>query len=339
MTFAHKWVLLFLLLLPALAWLKGKRGSPPAFLYSSVQLVRAVLNVSRSRSGAFLAALRWLALGIFIVALAQPQFTNSETQIKASGIDIAVAMDLSYSMASLDFEVGGHRVSRIDMARSVLKKFIEKRPGDRIGLIAFGTDAYIVTPLTLDHDYVLHNLDRFKIDPYDLRDNLIDGRSTAIGSGLSTAINRLRDQNSKSRIAILMTDGQNNAGKLAPLAVAEAAKSLGVKVYTIGVGVRGSAPMPQLDMFGRRIAAPQAVDIDEDTLTKIADMTGGKYYRADNAERFEEIYANIDKLEKSELVVNKYTEYKELFAWFVLAGVTVLLVEQVLKHTIMRRLP
>jgi len=339
MTFAHKWVLTFLLLLPALAWLKGRRGSPPAFLYSSVQLVRAVLNVSKSRSGGFLAALRWLALAIFIVALAQPQFTNSQTQIKSSGIDIAVAVDLSGSMASLDFEVSGHRVSRIEMAKSVLKKFIEKRPGDRIGLIAFATDAYIVTPMTLDHDFVLQNLDRFQIDPYDPNNDLIDASRTAIGSGLSTAINRLRDQKAKSKIVILMTDGQNNSGKLAPLVVAEAAKSLGIKVYTIGVGMRGNAPMPELDMFGRHIVKPEPVDIDEDTLTKIAEMTDGKYYRADNAERFQEIYADIDKLEKSEIETKKYTEYKELFAWFILAGVTVLLTEQVLKHTIMRRLP
>ena len=339
MTFAHKWVLAFLLLLPALAWLKGRRGSPPAFLYSSVQLVRAVLNVSKSRSGGFLAALRWLVLAIFIVALAQPQFTNSQTQIKSSGIDIAVAVDLSGSMASLDFEVSGHRVSRIEMAKSVLKKFIEKRPGDRIGLIAFATDAYIVTPMTLDHDFVLQNLDRFQIDPYDPNNDLIDASRTAIGSGLSTAINRLRDQKAKSKIVILMTDGQNNSGKLAPLVVAEAAKSLGIKVYTIGVGMRGNAPMPELDMFGRHIVKPEPVDIDEDTLTKIAEMTDGKYYRADNAERFQEIYADIDKLEKSEIETKKYTEYKELFAWFILAGVTVLLTEQVLKHTIMRRLP
>jgi Ca-activated chloride channel homolog len=339
MTFAHKWVLLLLLLLPALAWLKGRRGSPPAFLYSSVQLVRAVLNVSRSRSGKFLAALRWLALGFFIVALAQPQWTNSETQVKASGIDIAVAVDLSGSMASLDFEVSGHRVSRIEMAKTVLKGFIEKRPGDNIGLIAFATDAYIVTPLTLDHDFVLQNLDRFVIDPYDRNNDLIDGSRTAIGSGLSTAINRLRDRKAKSKIVILMTDGQNNSGKVAPLVVAEAAKSLGVKVYTIGVGMRGNAPMPTVDIFGRRTLAPVPVDIDEDTLTKIADLTGGKYYRADNAERFQEIYKEIDKLEKSEAVTKKYTEYKELFTWTILVGLTLLLLEQLLKHTIMRRLP
>lgn len=339
MTFAHPWVLLLLLLLPALAWLKGKRGSPPAFLYSSVQLVRAVLNVSKSRSGGFLATLRWLALGLFIVALAQPQKTNNQTQIKASGIDIAVAVDLSGSMASLDFEVDGKRMSRIEMAKNVLKGFIEHRPGDNIGLIAFATDAYIVTPLTLDHSFVLQNLDRFNIDPYDPRNNLIDGSRTAIGSGLGTAINRLRDRKAKSKIVILMTDGENNSGKVAPLVVAEAARSLGVKVYTIGVGMRGNAPMPGADIFGRHILQPVPVDIDEDTLTKIADMTGGKYYRADNAERFQEIYKEIDKLEKSEAVVKKYTEYQELFGWVILTGMTVLLLEQLLKHTIMRRLP
>src|SRR6185437_5612095 len=139
-----------------------------------------VLNVSKSRSGGFLTALRWLALGFFIVGLAQLQCTNSQTQVNASGIDIAVAVDLSGSMASEDFEVGGHRVNRIEMAKSVLKKFIEKRPGDRIGLIAFATDAYIVTPMTLDHDFVLQNLDRFKIDPYNPNNDLIDASRTAI---------------------------------------------------------------------------------------------------------------------------------------------------------------
>jgi Ca-activated chloride channel family protein len=332
MTFAHKWLLLLLLILPVLAWLKGKRGHPPAFLYSSVQLVRAVLNVSRSRSGSFLAALRWLSLAALIFALAQPRWTKSQTQVRASGIDIAVAIDLSGSMASEDFEVAGGRLSRIAMAKTVLKKFIENRPSDRIGLIAFATDAYIAAPLTLDHDFLLKNLDRLELD-------VIDGSHTAIGSGLSTAVNRLRDHPSKSKIVILMTDGQNNSGKLAPLTVAEAAQTLGIKVYTIGVGLRGNAPMPTIDIFGRKRYVAVPVDIDEDTLTKIADMTGGKYYRADNAERFQEIYSEIDKLEKSEAVVNKYTEFTELFRWFILVGLTLLVTEQALKHTIMRRLP
>ncbi len=185
MTFAHPWLLSLLLVLPLLAWLKGKRGQPPAFLYSSVQLVRAVLNVSRSRAGGFLSALRWLALALLVVALAQMRIAKSQTQVKASGIDIAVAIDLSGSMASEDFEVDGGRLSRIDMAKAVLKKFIDKRPSDRIGLVAFATDAYIAAPLTLDHDFLLRNLERLEL-------NVIDGSHTAIGSGNEhSAINRL----------------------------------------------------------------------------------------------------------------------------------------------------
>jgi Ca-activated chloride channel family protein len=332
MTFAHPYFLLLLFLLPILAWLKGKRGRPPAFVYSSTQLVRSVLNVTRSRAGGFLAALRWLALALFILALAQPRLTKSETKVNASGIDIAVAIDLSGSMASEDFEVRGQRVSRLDMAKSVLKKFIDKRPNDRIGIVAFATQAYIAAPLTLDHDFLQANLDRLEL-------NVINGNSTAIGSGLSTAINRLRELKSKSKIVILMTDGQNNAGKIAPLMAAEAAKALGVKVYTIGVGMRGEAPMPARDFFGRKVYQMIPVDIDEDTLQKISNMTGGKYYRADNAENFQKIYAEIDKLEKSEAEVKKYTQFTELFAWLAAPGLGLILIELVLKNTIMRRLP
>jgi len=333
MAFAHPWLLLLLLLLPILAWLKGRRGRPPAFVYSSVQLVRSVLNVTRSHSGGFLAALRWLALALFIVALAQPRLIKSETKVRASGIDIAVALDLSGSMAAEDYDFvpdkGG--INRLEMAKAVLKKFVEKRPNDRIGLVAFGSQAYIAAPMTLDHDFLQQNLERLEL-------NSIDGSQTAIGSGLSTAINRLRELKSKSKIVILMTDGVNNAGKIAPLSAAEAGKSLSVKVYTIGVGKRGTAPMPQMTPFGKRyVSVP--VEIDEDTLQKIAQMTGGKYYRADNAENFQKIYAEIDKLEKSEAEVKKYTQFTELFPWLVAPGFGLVLIELVLKNTILRRLP
>src|SRR5512137_249530 len=275
MTFGQPYFLLLLLLLPLMFWLKGKQGQPPAFVYSSVQLVRGILNVSRTRSGAFLAALRWLTLALLIVALAQPRLTQSETKVTASGVDIAVALDMSGSMASEDFEVGRERLNRLAMAKAVLKKFIDKRPADRIGIVAFATQAYIAAPLTLDHEFLLQNLARLEL-------GTIDDSRTAIGSALSTAINRLRELKSKSNIVILMTDGQNNAGKVPPLTVAEAAKTLGIKVYSIGVGTRGEAPMPTRDMFGRKVYQMQPVDIDEDTLQKIAQMTGGKYYRADN---------------------------------------------------------
>ncbi len=332
MTFAHPYFLLLLPLLPMLAWLKGLRGEPPAFVYSSVQLVRGILNISRTRAGGFLAALRWLALALFIIALAQPRITRSETRIRASGVDIVVAVDMSGSMASEDFEIGRERLNRLAMAKAVLKQFIAKRPSDRIGLVAFATQAYIVGPLTLDHDFLLQNLERLQI-------GTIDPSQTAIGSALSTAINRLRELKSKSKIVILMTDGQNNAGKVAPLTVAEAAQALGVKVYTIGVGMRGMAPMP-VYFGGRKVGYRQEpVDIDEDTLEKIAQMTGGKYYRADNAKKFQQIYAEIDKLEKSEAEIKKFTHHDELFAWVISPGLGLVLLEMVLRHTIWRRLP
>jgi Ca-activated chloride channel family protein len=332
MTFAHPYFLLLLLLLPLLAWLKGRRGRPPAFLYSSVQLVEGLTRARRSRAGAFLAALRWLVLALFIVALAQPRLMKSATMVKASGVDIVVALDLSGSMISEDFVVRGGRVNRFNMARAVLKQFIDQRPNDRIGLVVFAVQAFIATPLTLDHDFLQENLDRLEI-------GTINADQTAIGDALSTALNRLRALKSKSKIVILMTDGQNNAGKVDPLTAAEAAQALGAKVYTIGIGTRGLAPMPVF-MNGQKVGYRQMpVDIDENTLQKIADKTGGKYYRADNAERFQQIYAEIDKLEKTEAIINKFTQYQELFPWLVSFGLALLLVEVALGQTVFRRLP
>ena len=333
MTFGHPYLLLLLLLLPLAAWLKGRRGKPPAFVYSSVQLLRGVQDVTKSNAGGFLAALRWLSLVFFIIALAQPRLTKFDTtKATASGVDIVVAFDLSGSMAAEDFEIRGERVNRVKMAKSVLEKFVAKRPSDRIGLVAFGTQSYIASPITLDHDFLLKNLERMDL-------NTINGNQTAIGSALSTAVNRLRELKSKSKIVILMTDGVNNAGKVDPLTAAEAAKALGVKCYTIGVGTRGEAPMPATDMFGRRGYQMVPVDIDEDTLTKISDMTGGKYFRADNAENFQKIYAEIDKLEKTEADLKKFAQHTELFAWLIALGIVALTAEIVLGQTALRRLP
>jgi len=331
-TFAHPHFLLLLLLLPVLAWLKGKIGFQPAFLYSSVQLVRGITGITRSRAGSILLKLRWLALALFIFALARPQLGEGETKITASGIDIVLAIDLSGSMSSEDFQLRGRRVNRLIIAKDVLQQFIAKRPNDRIGLVAFATDAYIAAPLTLDHDFLLQNLDRLEI--------AAPGKDqTAIGSALATALNRLRDLKSKSKIVILMTDGQNNAGKVPPLTAAEAAETLEVKVYTIGVGTRGLAPIPYIDAFGGKRYKPQPVDIDEDTLTQIAKRTGGKYYRADKTETLRSVYEEIDQLEKTEVEVKKYQRYRELFPLIALPGLVVLLLEVILNHTVWRKLP
>ncbi len=331
MTFAYPWILPLLLAVPVIAWLKGRRKEQAAFLYSSIQLVRGLVGFRRSAAGIILPKLRWLALIALILGLARPQMFEGETIIKASGIDIVVAVDLSKSMAAEDFEIEGKRVNRLEIAKGVLEQFIAKRPADRIGLVAFAGRAYIASPMTLDHDFLLQNLERLNMNTIE------DG--TAIGSGLSASLNRLRDLESKSKIVILMTDGQNNSGKIPPLTAAEAAETLKIKVYTIGVGTRGMAPMPYIDVFGQRRFQMVQVNIDEETLAGIAEKTGGKYFRADDTDKLIEIYDEIDQLEKTDIEMTKYLEYTELFPWFVIPALTLLLLEILLAHTIWRRLP
>jgi Ca-activated chloride channel homolog len=331
MTFAHPYLLLLLLLIPLVAWLRGKRGQQAAFLYSSVLLVKGITGLTKSHIGQILLRMRWLTLALLIIALARPQLGEGETKVTASGIDIIVALDLSGSMKAEDFELKNRRVNRLAIAKDVLEKFIAKRESDRIGLVAFAGRAYIAAPLTLDHDFLLQNLSRLNLDTIE------DG--TAIGSALTAGLNRLRDIKSKSKILILMTDGQNNAGKVPPLTAAAAAQSMGVKVYTIGVGTRGKAPMPHIDVFGRKGYIPVDVDIDEETLTEIAKKTGAKYYRGDSADTLRQIYADIDRLEKTEIEVKKYQRYEELYVWFALPGLALLLLEIILANTVWRKLP
>jgi Ca-activated chloride channel family protein len=331
-SFAHPWLLLLLALLPVTAWLLGRQGRPAAFLYSSVQLVRSVANATRSKAGRVLLALRWMTLALFLVGLARPQMIQSETSVKASGIDIALAIDLSGSMESEDFELNRQRVNRLEIAKDALKKFIERRPGDRMGLVAFAGKAYIAAPLTLDHSFLIQNLERLELHSIE--------EGTAIGAGLSATVNRLRDLKSKSKIVILMTDGQNNAGKIPPLTAAEAAQALGIKVYTVGVGTRGTAPFPRgYNLLGQKVYTQVPVDIDEKTLQQIADKTGGKYFRADSTDTLRKIYDEIDKLEKTEAEVKRYVQIQELFPWVVVPGFALLLLEIALSHTVWRRLP
>ena len=331
LTFAYPWVLTLLLAIPLLAWLKGKRGRQSAFLYSSIQLVRGMANLNRSSVGSMLLRLRWLSLVLLIIAVAQPRLPEGEAKINASGIDIVICLDLSTSMAAEDFELHGNPVNRLEIAKDVIHKFVEKRTSDRIGLVAFAGKAYIAAPITLDHDVLLQNLDRLELGTIE------DG--TAIGSGISAAVNRVRELKSKSRIVILMTDGQNNAGKVPPLAAAEAAEALKVKIYTIGVGTRGTAYVPYVNAFGQRARTTQKVDIDEDTLTKVAARTGAKYYRADNTAALRNIYDEIDQLERTDAAVKKFQQYRELFPWFVLGGLMIFLLEIILGNTVWRRLP
>jgi len=333
MTFAHPYFLLLLLVLPLLRWWRRRRERPAALLYSSTQLVAALHDLTRWTPGRVLGLLRWTALVLFIIGFARPQHVESETTVRASGIDIVCALDLSTSMAAEDrgFTIKGEQVNRLEVAKDVLKRFVHKRGNDRIGLVAFAGRPYIAAPLTLDHDFLIENIDRLNF-------GLIED-GTAIGAGLSAAVNRLQELKSKSKIVILMTDGQNNAGKVPPLTAAEAAQALHVKVYTIGVGTRGMGQMPYIDPFGRKRHRPVPVDIDEKTLTEIAEKTGGKYYRADSSDTLRKIYEEIDKLERTEVETKKYVQVEELFKWVVIPGLLLLCAEVLLGHTIWRKLP
>jgi Ca-activated chloride channel family protein len=278
-----------------------------------------------------LPVLQIAGVGLLIVALARPQLGKAATQIYTEGIDIMLAVDVSGSMLSEDFTLEGQRASRLDAVKAVVRSFLEHRPGDRVGLVLFASRPYTQSPLTLDHGWLLNNLERAHIGMIE------DG--TAVGSALATAVNRLEASDAKSKIVILLTDGQNNTGKVPPLTAAEAAKTLGYRVYTIGAGTRGSAPFPQTDAFGRKVYVSLPVDIDEDTLRHIADITGGKYFRATDTASLQEIYDEIDKLERSPEQGLQYLEYHELYVWLALPALLLLAVEAVLAQTWLRVLP
>lgn len=330
-TFAHPWLLLLLLAIPVIAMLQGGRGAAPAVVFSSLKPLIALGKARRSRVGGWLTSLLLLSLVLLIVALARPRQGKTISQVQASGIDIMLALDVSGSMLAEDFTIGGERANRLEVVKQVTQKFIEGRPNDRIGIVCFAGRPYLVSPLTLDHGWLLQNLERVRIGLVE------DG--TAIGSAIASSANRLKEKEAKSRILVLLTDGDNNAGKVPPLTAAEAAKAIGIKVYTICAGTRGYAPMPVQDPFGRKVYRNVKVDVDEETLKKIADLTNAKYYRATDTKTLTQIFEQIDKLEKSTVELNQYTQYRELFPWFLTAGFGLLALQTVLAQTAGRKLP
>jgi Ca-activated chloride channel family protein len=329
--FAHPWLLLLLLALPVLALLRGGLGAAPAVIFSSLRPFEALGRPRRSRAGSWLTTLLLFALALLIVALARPQLRKTISKVQSSGIDIMLALDVSGSMYAEDFTIGGERANRLEVVKEVTQKFIEERPHDRIGIVCFAGRPYLVSPLTLDHDWLLENLERVKIGLVE------DG--TAIGSAIASTANRLKDKEAKSRIVVLLTDGDNNAGKVPPLTAAEAAKALGIKVYTIGAGTKGFAPMPMQDAFGRRIYRNVQVNVDEETLKKVAEMTDAKFYRATDTKTLTQIFEQIDKLEKSTVELSQYQQYRDLFPWFAAAGFGLIALQLVLAETVGRRLP
>lgn len=331
LSFAQPQFLWLLLLVPLLAWLKGKFGGTPGVLFSSTKTVAKIGGRRRSRAGDFLTGLLYLALISLIVALARPQEGKTITRTQASGVDIMLVIDVSRSMLAEDFTIGGQRANRLEAVKQVTETFIRERPNDRIGIVAFAGRPYLVSPLTLDHDWLRQNLERTRIGLVE------DG--TAIGSALAAASNRLKDKESKSKLVVLLTDGDNNMGRVSPATAAEAAQALGIKVYTIGSGSRGNAPYPVGDAFGRTVYRQIPVEFDEEILKQIAATTGGSYFRATDTQSLQGIFSEIDELEKSEVEIQKVEQYKDLFPWFVLAGVVLLAAETVLGQTIWRRLP
>jgi Ca-activated chloride channel family protein len=325
-----EWLWLLSLLPIALLWL-GRRGSVAAIEYSDVGLAREVARSTRSRAGRWIWLLPILASVFMIVGLARPQLGHGTTTLSANGIDIMLGLDVSGSMQALDFKVGDQRLNRIQIVKSVVAKFIDQRPNDRIGLIAFAGAPYLVSPLTLDHDWLQQNLERVEVGGVD------DG--TAIGSAIAAGVNRLRTTPAKSKIMILLTDGVNNTGKISPIAAAEAAKALGVKIYTIGVGVRGDAPVPVKDEFGRTQLVMAKVDVDEKTLQTIATMTGGAFFRATDTGSLQSIYAQINRLETSAQTIKRFEHYQELYAWALIPALAVLGLGLGLQQTRFRRLP
>jgi Ca-activated chloride channel family protein len=329
--FLHPQILWALALLPLLALWLGRKGARPAVTFSNIETARDVARATRSRWGRFLGIARWVGLAFLIVALARPQLGHASTEVQASGIDLVLAVDISGSMQALDLTEGGEPSSRLDVVKSVVAQFIKNRPNDRIALVAFSAEPYLMSPLTLDHDWLLQNLGR--LQPGMIKDG------TAIGSALSASINRLRGQKAKSKLVVLLTDGQNNAGKIDPALAAQAAQALGVKVYTIGVGTKGEAPMPITDDSGRTRIVMTKVDVDEGLLKTIADTTGGRFYRATDAGSLQRIYGAIDSLEKTTRNLKKYEHHEERFAWLVFPGMLLLAGEIGLGLTRFKRIP
>lgn len=331
MTFDKPWLLLLLLVIPVLSFLRGKFGGTAAVVFPTTGVLAKIGRRRQSRAGDFLTALSYFALACLIVALARPQLGRTITRTQASGVDIMLVLDVSRSMLAEDFTIGNQRANRFEATRMVTEKFINSRANDRIGIIAFAGNPYLVSPLTLDHAWLKRNLDRTRIGMVE------DG--TAIGSAIASAANRLKDKPAESKLIILLSDGDNNAGKIMPLTAAEAAKALGIRIYTVGAGSRGTAPFPFTDPFGRTVYRNVNMEFDENTLRQIADITGGKYFRATDTRSLNAVFEDIDRLEKSEVQVHQSVQYRDLFFWFLLAGFLALIMEIVLSQTIWRRLP
>lgn len=339
--FQYPWVLFLLALLPLYAFLCGRAGKLAALRFPSADLARAAGATARAAAGRLLLFLRLLAVALCITALAGPRFANDHTETEASGIDIMLVMDLSWSMMALDM-APKERVSRFDIASDVIQEFIRKRPSDRLGLIVFSAVPYLASPLTLNHEWLIQNLRRLHV-------GLLRDLGTAIGDATAAGSKRLKDlPDSKSRIIILLTDGDNNKGEIDPVPAAQLAAALGVKVYTIGIGVEQPCQLPafdpntgrlQLDSAGNVIPTMTLQPANYSVLSKMSSLSNAKSYRAKNRRELQRIYDEIDRLEKTEVKLRRFTTYRPLFQWPLLAAFGLLGIELFLANTRLRRIP
>jgi Ca-activated chloride channel family protein len=322
LSFAQPIWLLLLLLIPI--WVRRQRQTKAVALRLPQPDGVLVGLTWRVKARAILPYLRWAAVGLFMVAMARPQRLWQEEKVKADAVDIVLALDISPSMLSKDFEP-----DRLAVAKRVAIDFVEKRPYDRLGLVAFSAEAFTQCPLTTDRKVVERFITELEVG------RLEDG--TAIGMGLATAVNRLKDSPSRSKVVILLTDGENNAGYITPIQAAEIAASLGVRVYTVGIGTEGVVMSPaQRAPDGSYFFAPRMMQFDTELLRQIAGQTKGRFYRAYSERDLEGIYAEIDRLEKTKIEVTTIRHNSEVFHWFVGLGLILLLLEMFLRWGMLR---
>lgn len=331
MILRYPWILLLLLLIPLLAYLRYGRRWRSAMRFSDGSHLARLPPSWTILAQPLLPILYGLGLALAVIAMARPQQGLEESSIRAEGIDIVLCVDVSTSMLAEDFSSGLTAVNRISAAKEVTERFINNRPHDRMGLIAFAALPFTMAPMTMDHDWLIQQVQQLETGI------LPDG--TAIGSGLSSAVNRLRDSEAKSKIVVLLTDGVNNRGEITPLNAAKAAQALDIKVYTVGAGSDGMVRIPLRDPFGGTRYVRQPSEIDEPTLKEIAAMTGGQYFRARDLEALRNVYEEIDRLEKTEINIDQYRYYEERFMPFLGFSVLLLGLEKLLALTRLGRLP
>lgn len=322
MMLRYPWLLVLLLLVPALVYLRYAGKRRPALRFSDGSALAGLPRSWGIRLQPLLPVLYVLALVLLIIALARPQAGLGESRVRTDGVDILLVVDVSPSMAAEDFSTASKSMNRLVAAKLVIEKFVEKRSADRIGLVAFAALPFPISPLTLDHGWLIEQMKRLE------HGELGDG--TGIGTALASAINRLRDSKARSKIIILLTDGMSNVGELTPENAALAAKALGIKIYTVAAGVDGIVQIPVRSPFGGVHYMRQRSEIDETSLRRISDISGGLFFRAGDLQGLEQVYGQIDQLEKTEIEVEQFTRYEERFGWFALAALLALGLEQVL---------